>query len=202
MECLLISPLNYIGNINFFLYSIFCDMVILLFFCHINICSDQRTCWNSKCIFMLFFGIRLSYFGVFIRAILERVCQSCNIYNASPFLLCSFESIYLSIYLPTNNLPTNLSIRSYGPSFLKAVLSAETLSFIKSVYRQIQIQTKALYELFWIVYICTVIKNSWVKFTKFTFCPYVLSGHYDTTFHIALNYLGLYLTPDCLLNFL
>ena len=105
---------------------------------------------NSKCIFMLFFGICSSFFGLFIRAILERVCQSCNIYNASPFLSCSFESIYLSIYLPTSNLPTNLSIRSYGPSFPKAVLSAEKVSFIKTVYREIQIQTNSLYELFWI----------------------------------------------------
>ena len=61
------------------------------------------------------------------------------------------QSIYLSIYLPTNNLPTNLSIRSYGPSFLKAVLSAETVAFIKTVYREIQIQTKALYKLYWVV---------------------------------------------------
>ena len=89
---------------------------------------------NSKCIFMLFFGICPSFFGVFIRAILERVCQSCNIYNASPFWLCSFESINqsinqsinLSIYLSIC-LSTNLSIRSDGPSFLKAVSSAETV---------------------------------------------------------------------------
>ena len=109
---------------------------------------------NSKCIFMLFFGICSSFFGLFIRAILERVCQSCNIYNASPFLSCSFESIYLSIYLSvylsTSNLPVNLSIRSYGPSFPKAVLSAEKVSFIKTAYREIQIQTNSLYELFWI----------------------------------------------------
>ena len=32
MECLLISPLNYIRNINFFLFS---------FFCHIDICSGH-----------------------------------------------------------------------------------------------------------------------------------------------------------------
>ena len=110
---------------------------------------------NSKCILTLFSGICSSFFGIFIRAILERVCQSCNIYNASPLLFCSFESInlsiYLSIYLSTYQESTyQLSIRSYGPSFLKAVLSAETVSFIKTVYRETQIQSKALYELFWV----------------------------------------------------
>ena len=66
---------------------------------------------NSKLIFMLFLHICLSFFGVFIRAILERVCQSCNIYNASPIL----ESINLC----TSNLPTNLSIQSYLSKFSK-----------------------------------------------------------------------------------
>ena len=54
---------------------------------------------NSEFIFMLFFGICSSFFGVFIGAISEQVGQSCNIYNASPFLFCSFESINLSISL-------------------------------------------------------------------------------------------------------
>ena len=62
-----------------------------------------------------------------------------------PFCFAALnQSINLFICLPTNNLPTNLFIRSYGPSFLKAVLSTETVSFIKTVYREIQIQTKAL----------------------------------------------------------
>ena len=34
------------------------------------------------------------------------------------------------------------------PVLLKAVLSAETVSFIKDFYRQIQIQTKDLYKLY------------------------------------------------------
>ena len=100
---------------------------------------------NSKCK-LLYFGICLSLFGVFIRPILERVYQSCNIYNASLFLFCSFESInlfiFLSIYLPAIYLQICL-YKVICPSFLKAVLSAETVPFIKTVYRQIQIQTKA-----------------------------------------------------------
>ena len=88
MECFLISPLNCIRNINFFLYSFFLKYRALLF-----------SCLN------------------------------------------------------------NLSKRSYAPSFLKAVLSAERLSFIKTAYREIQIQAKALYKFYRIVQICTVIKN-------------------------------------------
>ena len=66
--------------------------------------------------FLVIFGICPSFFGAFIRAILERVYQSCNIYNASPFLFCSFESTYLH----TSNLPTNLFIRGYLSKFSKS----------------------------------------------------------------------------------
>ena len=137
MECLSISSLNYILNINLFFYSFFWNIMIFCFFV-ISIFVVVKECVvNSNFIFMLFFGICSSFFGVFIRAILVRVCQSCNIYNASPFLFCSFQSINLSIYLPTSNRSTNRSIRSFGPSFLKVVLSAETVSFIKTVYREV-----------------------------------------------------------------
>ena len=85
---------------NLFLYSFFFwNIVIFCFFALQMFVMAKERVVNSKCIFMLFFGICSSFFGLFIRAILERVCQSCNIYNASPFLSCSFESIYLSIYL-------------------------------------------------------------------------------------------------------
>ena len=61
--------------------------------------------------------------------------------------LSSYESINQSIYLPTViYLPICLS-EVNCPSFLKAVLSAETVLFIKILYRESQIQTKALYEL-------------------------------------------------------
>ena len=144
MECFLISLLNYIWNINSFLYS---------FFCHIDICSSQRMCWKYECIFMLFFGIFFVIFGVFMTAILEWVCQSCNFNNASPFLFCSFESIDLSlnqtIYLPTSNLPTNLSTLSYLIKFSKSIFISQNSVIYQN--REIQIQTKALYELFWVL---------------------------------------------------
>ena len=69
---------------------------------------------------------------------------------ASPFLFCSFESIYLSIYLPAIYLPICLD-EVICPSFLRAVLSAETVTFIKTVYREIQIQKNALYEFYWVL---------------------------------------------------
>ena len=143
--------------------------MILCFFV-ISIFVVKERVVNSTCISMLSFGICSSFFGVFIRAFLERVRQSSNFCNASPFLFCSFESInlstYLSIYQPIYqciNLSIYQSINLQAiylpiclyevicPSFLKAVLSAETVSFIKTVYREIQIQTKALYELYWVV---------------------------------------------------
>ena len=119
MERLLISPLNYIRNIDFLLFSFLkyrdCMFFVISIFVVVKECVV-----NSKCIFILFLVFVCHFFSVFIRAILERVCQSFNIYNASPLLFCSFESIYLSINLPTGNLPTNLSIRSYLSKFSKS----------------------------------------------------------------------------------
>ena len=57
-----------------------------------------------------------------------------------------YLSIYLSIYLPAIYLPICL-YEVICLSLLKAVLSVETVPFIKTVYREIQIQKKALYEL-------------------------------------------------------
>ena len=100
-------------------------MILRFFVISIFAVVKERTV-NCNCIFMLFFGICFSFFGVLIRAILVQVCQSCNFNNASPFLFCSFESINLliyqsikPIYLPTGNPPTNFSIRSYLSKFSK-----------------------------------------------------------------------------------
>ena len=71
-------------------------------------------------IFWYFFVI----FGVFMTAILEWVCQSCNFNNASPFLLCSFESIDLSIN-QSIYLPTNLSTLSYLTKFSKSIFISQ-----------------------------------------------------------------------------
>ena len=122
---------------------ILCFFVILIF-----VVVKERVV-NSKCISILFSGICSSFFGVFIRPILERNCQSSNFYNASPFLFCSFESInlstYLSVYQSVNQsiykaiyLPICL-YEVICPSLLKALLSAKTVPFIKTVYREIQI---------------------------------------------------------------
>ena len=61
-----------------------------------------------------------------------------------------FATLNLSINLSAIYPPICL-YEVICPSFLTAVLSAETVPFIKTVYREIQIQTKALYELYWVV---------------------------------------------------
>ena len=66
-------------------------------------------------------------------------------------------SINLSIYLPAIYLP--ICLYEVTLSFLKAVLSAETVPFIETVYREIQIQSEALRELYWVEWTCTVIEN-------------------------------------------
>ena len=89
-----------------------------MFFCHIAICSGQRTCCKYKCIVMLFFQylyfifwcIYQSYFGEFVRAVIFLILL--------PFC---FVALNPSNYLPTSYLPTNLSIRSYLSKFFKAV---------------------------------------------------------------------------------
>ena len=95
---------------------------------------------NSKRIFMLFLHICLSFFGVFIRAILER---------AAIFIML-LQFVNQSIFVPAIYLPICL-YEVICPSFLKIVFSAEAVLFIKTVYREIHIQTKALYELCWVV---------------------------------------------------
>ena len=50
-----------------------------------------------------------------------------------------FAALNPSIYLPAIYLPMSL-YEVICPSFLKAVLSVETVPFIKTIYREIQIQ--------------------------------------------------------------
>ena len=66
--------------------------------------------------------------------------------QASPFC---FAALNLSNYLLAIFLLICLH-EVICPSFLKAVSSAETVPFIKTIYREIHIQTKALYELYWV----------------------------------------------------
>ena len=112
MECLLISPLNYIQNTNFPLFSFLKYRDFRLFVISIFVVVKENVV-NSKYIFVLF----LVFFFCHFLSFLERVCQSCNIYMFLPFC---FAVSNLSIYLPTSNLPTNLSIRSYLSKFFKS----------------------------------------------------------------------------------
>ena len=124
MKCLLISPLNCIWNINFLLYSFLKYRDFKFFVMSILVVVKERIVY-SKCISCYFLVI----FCVLIRAISERVSQSFNIYNASPFLFCRFESINLSINL---SIYQSIYLSTYWqlyevicPTFLKAVLSAK-----------------------------------------------------------------------------
>ena len=72
----------------------------------------------------------------------EIFCQSCIIYNASPFCFAALnQSIYLSVYLSIY-----LSIRSDGPSFLKAVSSAETV-----LSKPLIVKLRLKQRLYWVV---------------------------------------------------
>ena len=60
MECLLILPLNYIQSNNLFLFS-FLKSRDVMFFCHINICSVQRTYFKQQVYFHVIFDICSSF---------------------------------------------------------------------------------------------------------------------------------------------
>ena len=140
MKCLLISPLNYIWNINFFLFSFLKYRDFMFFAVSIFVVAKECVV-NSKCIFMLFvvfachFLVYLSelYWSEFVRAaifiMLLPFCFAAS--NLSTYQQSTYQSVYKVIC----------------PSFLKAVLSEEAVPFIKTVYCEIQIQTKALYKL-------------------------------------------------------
>ena len=117
---------------------------------------------NIKCIFMGVFFVFVRHFLVylselfwseFVRAAIFIILLFVKALKQSIYLsiyLSIFLSVYLSIYLPAIYLPIWL-YEVICPSFLKAVLLAETVPFIKTIYREIQIQTKALYKLDWVV---------------------------------------------------
>ena len=100
---------------------------------------------NSKSIFMLIL-VFVCHFLLYLSELFwSEFVRAATFIMHSP-LFCSFESIYLpTIYL------TICLYEDICPSFLKAVLSTETVPFIKNIYREIQIQTKALHELYWVV---------------------------------------------------
>ena len=92
MECFLILSLNYIRNINLFLFSFLKYRDFMFFVISIFVVVKDYVV-NSKCI-LCYFWYLLIFFGVFIRAILEQVCQSFNIYNAEAPSLSYSETIF------------------------------------------------------------------------------------------------------------
>ena len=147
MECLLISPLNYMQNIHFFLFSFlkYRDFV----FCHIDICRGQRTCT-----FTLFLGF-VHHFLVYLSELFRIEFVRAAIFLM--FLPFCLATLNLSIYLSAICLLIYL-YKVLCASFPKAVLSAKKGPVIKTIYREIQIQIKALCKLYWVVQICIVIK--------------------------------------------
>ena len=61
-----------------------------------------------------------------------------------------FAALNVSIYLPAIYLLICL-YEAICPSLLKAVLLAKTVPLIKTIYCEIQIQTKVLYEFYWVL---------------------------------------------------
>ena len=120
MECLLISPLNYIQNINFFLFSFlkYCDF--MFFVISIFVVVKERVV-NSMCIFMLFL-VFVGHFLVYLSELFwSKFVRAAIFIMLFPFCFAAFNlSICLSINLPTSNLSTNLSIRSYLSKFSKS----------------------------------------------------------------------------------
>ena len=83
MKCLLISPLNYIGNINFFLFSFL--KYLDLFFCHIDICSGHyRNFKISLC--------QISNLSFYLNEYRLRKNFFLSLYSFFFFFFCLFKS--------------------------------------------------------------------------------------------------------------
>ena len=120
------------GLISF--YLVFWNIMILCFLSYRRKLKERLV--NSWCIFMLFL--------VFVRHFLVYLSElfGSEFVRAGIFICLSLFVLQLwiySIYLPAIYLPVCL-YKVICPRFLKAVLSVETVPFIKTVYREIQIQ--------------------------------------------------------------
>ena len=132
MECLLISSLSYIRNIIDFVFFVMLIFVMV-----------KEHVVNSKFIFMLFLVFVCHFFVYLSELFWSEFVRAAIFIMLLPFC---FAALNLSIYLPAIYLPICLY-----PSFLKTVSSAETVPLIKIIYREIEILTRALYELSWVV---------------------------------------------------
>ena len=110
MECLLISPLNYIQNTNFPLFSFLKYRDFRLFVISIFVVVKENVV-NSKYIFVLFLVFFFLSFFVIFRASLSEL----QYLYVSPFLFCSFKSIYLSTYQQSTyqSVYTKLSVQVF-----------------------------------------------------------------------------------------
>ena len=143
MKCLLISPLNYIRNINFFVFSFLKYRGFMFFVISIFVVAKEHIV-NSKYIFMLFLAF-VQHFLVYLSELFwSEFARAATFIMLLPFC---FGALNLSVYLPAIYLQICVYEVIYS-SFPEAVLSTETVPFIKTVY---QIQTKTLYELYWVV---------------------------------------------------
>ena len=96
----------------------------------------QERVLNSKCIFMLIL-VFVRHFLVYLSGLFwSEFVRAAIFIMILPFC---FAALNLSIYLPVIYLLIWL-YEVIRPNFLKAVLSAETVPFIKTVYHEIQIQ--------------------------------------------------------------
>ena len=143
MKCLLISPLNYIRDINFFVFSFLKYRGFMFFVISIFAVAKEHVV-NSKYIFMLFLAFGQHFLVYLSELFWSEFAKAATFIMLLPFC---FGALNLSIYLPAIYLQICVYEVIYS-SFPEAVLSTETVPFIKTVY---QIQTKTLYELYWVV---------------------------------------------------
>ena len=110
---------------------------------------------NRKRIFMLF-SVFVRHFLVYLSELFwSEFVRAAIFIMLLPFY---FAALNVSIYLPAIYLLICL-YEAICPSLLKAVLLAKTVPLIKTIYCEIQIQTKVLYEFYWVLQICAIIKN-------------------------------------------
>ena len=135
MECLLILPLNYIRNIDFLFLKFFEISRFYVLAISIFVVVKEHVV-NSNSIFRLFLVV-VCHFLVYLSELFWSEFVRAAIFTM--LLPFCFVALNPSIYLPAIYLPICLN-EVICSSFLKAVLSAETVPFIKTFYCEIQVR--------------------------------------------------------------